>query len=464
MKSIKTLIFVLLAIFWSMACTEIDPDPDPDPEIPEDVEDITTVAEISPYGGEIQVTDESGNVITVTFPPAALRDTTVVTLTLLGEHKDLPIDQRQIRAFSVAPKDLSLYEAVLITVAYNAPPSNLESSTLFRHRSENWLCPLSGHSVKAGNSSITASSQILGEFAEGMMSLEQINTQLDLLNDEHGLSLKSTIGSSYSEKGYSSGCEEYKATWDGWVETAASFLRFFELRELLGYYDQLPPGEGSWEEDVNKVCSNVFEKGVNDVLNLGEPDDPCCSDYAEAISSMKRVMDHCGSQGSTFDQLSDRYDKVHSQCHTVLDITTEVNIESGGLLIMNTGEVTLSLQGTGNGEATVTGTGQLAVGGSGNAGGECTATIDGQTLVSVSGTRDAAYVYTLTLDMNQIAVMTTVCPGIVTQTNLFGGSPRQVILGPADGHSLSETEMIDEGTATIQASLSNPYIPVPDPS
>jgi hypothetical protein len=66
--------------------------------------------------------------------------------------------------------------------------------------------------------------------------------------------------------------------------------------------------------------------------------------------------------------------------------------------------------------------------------------------------------------MNQIAVMTTVCPGIVTQTNLFGGSPRQVILGPADGHSLSETEMIDEGTATIQASLSNPYIPVPDPS
>ena len=61
-------------------------------------------------------------------------------------------------------------------------------------------------------------------------------------------------------------------------------------------------------------------------------------------------------------------------------------------------------------------------------------------------------------------VMTTICPGIVTQTNLMGGSSRQIILGPGDGHSLTETELIDEGIVTDQASLQNPYIPVADPS
>jgi hypothetical protein len=178
---------------------------------------------------------------------------------------------------------------------------------------------------------------------------------------------------------------------------------------------------------------------------------------------MNQAMTWCGSQSTTSDQLNDRYNDVHSQCHTYLDITTEVSIDAGGLLIMTTGEVILTLTGTGDGEASVTGTGELAVSGSGDAGGQCQATIMGQTFVTVTGTRDAAYVYNLAVDMNQLALMTTVCPDAVVQTSLVNGSSREVTLGPGNGFSLLENETIPEGTATVQVSINNPYVPVPDP-
>lgn len=459
MKSTPVMTFVLLIVLWCNGCSENDPEP----QIPKDVDDITTSTDITPYGGTLQVTDESGNVITLTFPPGAIRDTTTITLRILGKHKDLPINERQIRAFDIQPSDLSLYKPAIISVKYNSPISEIEESALFRLRSDEWLNPLSDHTYPYGNGTLTANTLILGEFTEGKMTIEEINAQLDLLVSSLGISLKSTDVSMANYNGLSSGCEEYKAAWDEWAETASSFFKFFVMRELLGYYDNLPPGEGSFEEDVNKVCSNIIEQGVSEVLELGEPDDPCCSDYAHAIESMTKVMTNCGSQGSTFDQLNDRYNTVHSACHTYLDITTELDVGGGGLLILTTGEVMVTLTGTGDGEAMVTGVGELVVSGSGGAGGQCNATISGQTFVNVSGTRDAAYIYMLTVDMNQVAMMVTVCPDRVVQTSLTGGSTRAVTLGPGNSFSLSETEIIDEGSVTIQVTLHNPYIPVPEP-
>jgi hypothetical protein len=459
MKNSQTLIFVVLVVFWCSSCSKNDQGS----QTPGDSQDITTSDDISPYGGALQITDESGNVITLTFPPGAIRDTTTVTLTIPGQDKDLPIDERQMRAFEIQPYDLSLYKPAIISVEYQSAISEIEESAIFRLRSDDLLTPLSDHTYPDGNRTITANTLILGEFAEGKMTIDQINAQLDLLVSSMGITLKSTDISDKHSNSHSSGCEEYKALWDDWTETAGSFMKFFSMRYLLGYYEDLPPGARTFEEDLDKVCENIVEQGVNAVLQLGEPNDPCCSDYAQTMESMMKTVTGCGIQGSTLDQMNERYNNVHSQCHTYLDITTELNVVSGGLLIMTTGEVMVTLEGTGDGEATVTGTGELTVTGSGSAGGECSATVSGQTFVSVSGTRDAAYVYMLTLGMNQVAMMTTVCPDMVVETPLIGGSPREVTLSPGNGFSLSETEMIDEGTVVVQISLQNPYVSVPEP-
>ena len=461
MKSTPVKIFIIcLAALVCGVCSKDEPDPEPQPE---DVEDISTSAEITPYGGELQATDESGNVITLTFPPGAVTDTATVTLTILGKHRDLPVDVRQVRAFEIRPDDLKLYEPVTVSIDYHTATAGIESAAIFRLRSDDWLVPLRDHAYPNGNSTITAATMIPGVFAEGKMTIEQINTQLDLLESSTGINLKCSGNAFRSSNILSSGCEEYKIVWDDWTETAGGFLQLFGGRYLIGYYDNLPPGARTFEEDIEKVCSEIIEKGVQNVLDLGEPDDPCCRDYAHSIESMMGAMLGCGSESSTFDQLNDRYNTVHSQCHTYLDVTVELSVEDGGLLIMTTGEILLTLEGTGNGQATVTGTGELAVTGSGDAGGVCTSTISGQNFVTVTGTRDAAYIYTLTVNMNQVAMMVTVCPETVIQTALVGSDSKEVTLGPGNSFHLLETEDIDEGTATTQVTLHNPYTPVPQP-
>jgi hypothetical protein len=67
------------------------------------------------------------------------------------------------------------------------------------------------------------------------------------------------------------------------------------------------------------------------------------------------------------------------------------------------------------------------------------------------------------VDLNQVAMMTTVCGSYVVETPLVGGSAKEVTLEPGNGYSISETEGIDEGTATTQVTLINPYNPVPEP-
>lgn len=453
----QKLIFAILILFLYGRCSEKDEGS----QTPGDVQDISSSSEITPYGGELEVSDASGNVITLTFPPGAIRDTTTVTLTILGDQKDLPINERQIRSFTIQPADLSLYRPVTISVEYPSAVSAIEESALFRLHSNEWLTPLGEHTYPAGSRTITANTLFLGEFAEGKMTIEQINVQLDLLATHMGISLKSSNHSYTANNKQASGCEEYKAAWDDWLDTSVAFMKFFTLRELLGYYNE--PGRGSFDEDIKKVCENIVDQGINDVLDLGEPADPCCPDYAHAIESMMQAAIGCGVQGSTLDKMNNSYDKVHSECHTYMDITNEVNVGDGGLLILTTGEVMITLTGTGDGEAIVSGTGELVVTGSGDAGGDCTATISGQTFVQISGNRDAAYVYTLTVEMNQIAMMTTVCPDRVVETPLIGGSPRNITLSTGNNFSLSETETIDEGFVTYQATLHNPYAPAPEP-
>lgn len=453
MKSTPTKIFVIcIAALVCGGCSKDEPDPGPQPE---DVEDISTSAEITPYGGELQATDASGNVITLTFPPAAITDTTTVTLTILGKHKDLPIEERQVRAFEIKPDDLKLYKPITVSIDYHTATAGIENAAIFRLRSDDWLIPLGNHDYPDGNLTMTATTMIPGLFAEGKMTIEQINTQLDLLESSLGFSLKSVPASS--------GCEEYKVAWDDWSETIGGFFQLYQGRMLLGYYNDLPPDKNTFEEDIESVCSNIGEQAVKAVLDMGEPDDPCCSDYAHAIESMMRLMLGCGSLSPTFDRLNERYDKVHDQCHTYLDFTNEVNIESQKLLIMTSGEIFLTLEDAGNGEATVTGNGELTVAGSGDAGGVCSSTISGQNFASVTGTRDAAYVYTLTLNLNQVAMMVTVCDGTAVQTALVGSDSKELTLGPGNGFYLLETEDLDEGTATTQATINNPYIYVPQP-
>jgi len=425
-------------------------------------EAISASADIMIEGGTLQVTDEAGNRVKLSFPPGAVMDTVSATLTLLGSYKDLPFDERHLRTFEITPKDINLYEPVTITIEYNSPISDLNKTALYRLRSEDWLSPLSDHAYSDDDRSVTASTLILGEFAEGKMTLEKLNAQFDLLLSSKEISWKSSPKDARETTRPLCDTRIHKAIWDDWKDVLGSFISFFKQRYLLGYYNDLQEGQHTYEEEQELLCKNVASMGIESVLDQCIPDDLCDRDYSHTISSMVRDMELLGCEDSIVDLLGQRFDQMLLNCGSSLVISSVLDIESGGLQIYSSGTVPITTRLNSDKSASVLGTGTLSVTGSGSAGGPCSGTVSGETLVTVQGNRNAAYTYELQVFTAQDALLTTVCPdGTTVNTPLAGEDAILINLSMANDYTYSEDMPVDGGQFVIDISLNNPYISLP---
>jgi len=441
---------MLCSVFILQGCSE-KPDPLGN-------NDISAAADIPPEGGCLQVSDELGNNITVTFPDGALTETIHITLSVATNNLNLPIEERRLPVFKIRPADLSLYQPVEITVEYHTAVSELEKVTLYRVRSENWLLPLGDHACSAGSRTVTATTAFLGDFAEGKMSLEQINTQLDLLVDAMDISW---AGITPGRKSMQCDTRIHKAIWDDWKETTAAFIRFFAQRNLLGYYNNLEPGQHTFEEEIELLCENVVSKGVNEVLEQCTPEDLCDRDYTHTIAEMMESMFLLGcDEGSVFNNLMQRFEKILINCSSYLSITSELNIEGGAMVIQTGGVIPLTTSQGSENTVLVEGNGILSVSGSVE-GDVCYGVISGTTAVNVTGNRDAGFTYTLTLNLEQMAVLTTICPDLTYEVPLAGGDSRQVVLSQENGYNVVIEESVENGTFAMEVTLGNPYTDLP---
>jgi len=451
---IKSLLFFLAITF--NGCSD-------DSDDPSDLANVIAEAEIGVEGGSLQASDQNGNRVIVTFPPGAIMDTIQFTLTLVSADKNLPIDERQLPLFEIRPLDVSLYKPVDITIEYNTPVGEIEKAALFRVRSDQWLTPLSDHTYSDDNRSMTASTLFFGDFAEGKMTLAQLNTQFDLLVSALGISWESGLKAAGTENQLLCDTKIHKATWDVYRSFTGSFLSIFKQRLLLGYYNDLEEGQNTFVEDQAALCANVVSVGIQNVLDLCIPEDLCDRDYTHTIIAMLKAILLLGCEGPTIDLLEERADQVLVDCGTFLTITSELTVESGGMQISTMGVVQLTLTADSENTASVTGNGTLDVTGSADAGGGCTGVVSGETYVTVYGTRDAAYTYELDILLAQNAVLSVLCPdGSGADTPLIDGQTRNVTLSSANGYSLTVEEPGDGYEYVIDTELMNPYTDLPD--
>ena len=132
-----------------------------------------------------------------------------------------------------------------------------------------------------------------------------------------------------------------------------------------------------------------------------------------------------------------------------------MNIQGGGFVVITTCVVPITVMTSDEaGMAPVEGSGTLTVGGSTD--GVCTNTVSGSTLADVTGTRDAAYIYVLTISTEQNAILTTVCPDRTLEAPLVGSGARIITLSIDNGFSVTIEEPLDEGTFTMEITLENP--------
>ena len=318
-------------------------------EFRQDQEDISASATMTIDGGVLQVMDESGNIVKLTFPPGAVMDSTTVSLTLF-----------------------------------------------------------------------------FGDFAEGTMTLAQLNTQIDML----GSSLDNLGESGLKAAGVSSQpyclTLTHKAIWYGCRSIAGSFMELYRQRDMRGYYNNLEEGENTFTEDLEFICTDVINVGIGLVLDLCIPDDLCDINY-----------------GAT--------------------ITSQLNIESGGIEINTIGAVPITMTASGNNMETIDSYGTLEVSGSGNAGGACTGAVDGVSSVNIYGTRDAAYSYELQVLLAQTAVLVVTCPdGSGDEVSLLNNAEtRELTLNKAKGYSVTIEESGDGYSFTMDEEVINAYTSLP---
>ena len=454
----KTLLLVLLAVTFSGCPEENNEDPDPNGQ--ETFDPLSMQMDIGPYGGELELTDEYGNTVRLTILPGALTDTVGFTLTLLGEIKELPIETRELRTFTVEPVDLNLYIPGQITIEYADAKQDIEEAGIFRVEDDQRVAPCLDHEYSAEDQSVRACFLKGGEFAEGEISLDQAKGQMDLFIASLGVDWKSSTAANAGETGYAEDCSQFKETWEEGEGDIGALLQLMEILFRKGYYDE--PGGRTLEDDIKDLCDKIVSSAARNILEMPKPSDPCCRDYKYTIASLLQSMMLLGCEGSTYDQVDDRFKENLQECKTYVIISSSLNVSAGGFTVETSGVVQVTIKDTEGGNASVTGSGSLEVSGKASAGGQCSSTISGTTHVQVSGTRDAAYFFNLDLVTAQIATMVTICPdNYRVETPLTGGGTRNVVLSPHNGYSITIEEPVDEGSFTMEVSLMNPYTDLP---
>ena len=264
--------------------------------------------EITSDGGSISIVDEYNNTIEVTFPKDVLSKATQISLGVLSEQPDLPIETRYVSAFEIKPYNTELYGSVFVRVNYENAVQDINRTVLFRKKTDSLLVPLANHE-HFDNKTVRAEAFFLGVFAEGKMSLDQINNQIDLLLASKEIDLDQKNATANARSIYSTcNTEITKAIWGDWKETAFGVLKYYEDAQWLG----LPLDVEIWDS----ICTNIASAGGQMVLDRCIPEDICDHNYQytiiDALDTIQRLA--CIQNNEVYTQLNNRYKDIVTKC------------------------------------------------------------------------------------------------------------------------------------------------------
>lgn len=449
------LFFLLLVAFVIPACTEEDKDPDGQTDSLREGEDISVTALVTPSGATLELEDERGTLVRVTFPPVAVSDSMDVTLHMTGEVDEQALGNRHIRSFEVLPADLLLYEPVYISLIFKDKPDSLYFNGLFRVPSGGNLQALGDLSCAASGDTLSASSVRAGFFTEGHISTDEILRQLDRILGSYDIQTKG------SEKILDAG-SDIAAAWGDIHADITSYLGFME--QLDDYYKDHPQEKETHEK---KLCEVVC-KGVERILDMPvPPGDPCQRAYVKTMGDMVKAMNLLGcTDCKAFTDVQSRFGQTMRDCKSFLETEMDfvVNYDGGSLDQHDGGLITLSARFDEYGVVVVEGSGEMVITGTMKSG-DCDGLIIGTSTVFVYGFRDAAFNYTLELLAEDEGKYIISCPeGGYTQP--FTSSPTEIEaeLNPGNNFTWDRDYEIPgaEGTMHVYLKLFNPWVDMVD--
>jgi len=288
---------------------------------------------IASEGGTISIVDEHNNTIEVVFPKDALEETAQITLQVKEEQPSFPIETSNIAVFEIMPYDLELGYPITVKVTYGDAIQNIQATALFRNKAD-ILLPLADHSFDLDGKDVQAESFSLGVFAEGCMSVEQINTQVGLILSAYGVDWNS---SDYTTADASISATNFIGMWKSYREDAKGSIELAIKYQLLGYFDRA-------DELLASICSDILGPFVSLMLGGGMPEDPCEHSYTYTLLDVAILSQQIGCD-SVDSQIGDQVQAIRDDCGCfTFNSSDKVNLTS---ILFIGGGTSISLYGNG---------------------------------------------------------------------------------------------------------------------
>jgi hypothetical protein len=453
---VLTSVMVLLLLFMAIpSCKEEGKDPDDPTDTLTEGEDISVTALVTPCGETLELEDENGTLVRVTFPTVAVSDSTEVTLHLTGEVEDQALENRHIRSFEILPADLILYDAIDISLIFKDKPDNLVRSRLFRVPAEGHLQAFGDLTCSASGDTLSASSVRAGFFTEGDISTDEILRQLEMIFESYG---------SLSKGAYkvSNAADDIADAWGDMHADIESYYGF--IKDLEDYYKDHPEEK---EEHQKKICEGVC-KGVERILDMPVPEeDPCQRGHIKTIGDIVSAMNRLGcDECAAHEDATRRYNQLIRDCKSYLDTDMDFqgNYDWGTLTQHEKGNIEISARFDDYGMVVVEGTGEMFISGEMEVS-DCTGMIVGTSTVFVYGYRDAAFNYTLSLLAEDEGTYYIDCPDGSYQQPFTSTTPTEIVVELNPGNNfLWEEDYPYEGGGTMHVyiQLWNPWVDMTD--
>ena len=262
---------------------------------------LNSEKEITVDGGSISIIDEYNNTIEVIFPKDALDKTTQIYVGVLSEQPELPIETQHVSAFEIKPYNTELYKPITVRVTYNNVIQDINRTALFRRKSD-ILVPLADRNFGNDGKSIEAETLLLGVFAEGKMSLEQINTQIGLIFASYGINFaqkNTTVFGSFCST------RNFLNLWDDIREDAKGMLNYMTMKQYLGW---------DTSYDMHLICTEIVEPGIGRLLMEPIPANVCDDKtYAYTIIDALALSQQLGCAWEER-PIEDRFEEIMNDC------------------------------------------------------------------------------------------------------------------------------------------------------
>ena len=272
--------------------------------------------EITIDGGSISIIDEQNNTIEVIFPKDALDKTTQIYVGVLSEQPELPIETRHVPAFEIKPYDTKLNYPITVRVIYNNVIQDINSTALFRKKTD-ILVPLADRNFSNDGKSIEAETISLGVFAEGKMSLEQINTQIGLIFASYGINWDPENATMF---GSFLSTENFIELWANFREDAKGLIDCMILLQIQG-------ANTASSNIQHLICTTIVEPGIDNLLLEDKPANPCDRTYAftilDALTSAQQLG--CNWQNRP---IYDRFEEIMNCACFTFGSPDKVNLDS----------------------------------------------------------------------------------------------------------------------------------------